>query len=152
MKLKIWQKSILSAIFIVGVGFLLFNIAFMLAALVINIFMVIMGSPENVAPPFAGRIAYVIIVALISWLVLKSKLNDLMKATYLTMPLMVILILLGITIYQQPMWMTALIGATIVGIVLLFIYKKKLTWYYYFSTLYVAVLALCVMIFRIEIW
>lgn len=151
MKLNIWQKNILSAIVIVGVGFLLFNIAFMLAALVINISMVIMGSPENAAPPFVGRIAYVIILFIISWLILKSKLNDLMKAAFFTMPLMVVLVMLGISIYQQPMWLITIIGSIIIGTVVFIIYKKKLAWYYYFSTIYVAILAFCVMFFGIDI-
>jgi hypothetical protein len=150
-KLKKWQKNVLAAVFIIVAGFILFNLAFMLAALVINLTMSIMGQPQNVAPPFVGRVAYSIIILLISWLILKSKLNDLIKAAFLTMPLMVILIMLGISLYQQPIWLLGLIGSAGVGIVLLYLYKKKLVWYYYFSTFYVAVLVLCIMIFQIEI-
>ena len=151
MKLKIWQKNILSAIVIVGVGFILFNLAFLLAALVINLTMSIMGEPRNAAPPLVGRVAYLTIVIVISWLVLRSRLNDLVKAAFLTMPLMVLLIILGISFYQQPTWVVALLGAAIIGGVYFYIYRKKLVWYYSFSTLYVAILAFCIMIFRIEI-
>jgi len=150
-KLKKWQKNVLAAVFIIVAGFILFNLAFMLAALVINLTMYIMGQPQNVAPPFVGRVAYSIIILLISWLILKSKLNDLIKAAFLTMPLMVIMITLGISLYQQPIWLLGLIGSAGVGFVLLYLYKKKLVWYYYFSTFYVAVLVLCIMIFQIEI-
>lgn len=151
MKLKIWQRNIFAAIIIVVGGFALFNLAFLLAALVINGFIAIMGLEKNVAPPILGRAVYVVIVALISWLVLKSKANNLAKATFLTMPLMVLIVMLGISFYQQPMWLMALIGAAVFGAVLFYIIKKKLPWYYYFSVLYVAVIALCIMIFRIEI-
>ncbi len=151
MNLKTWQKNILSAIVIAGAGFILFNLAFVLAALVIKASISIMGLPENAAPPIEARIVFLIIVILISWLILKSKLNDLIKAGFLSMPLMVILIMIGISLYQQPMWMTGLIGAAIVGALIVYIKRKKLSWYYYFSTIFVAVLALCVMIFRIDI-
>lgn len=149
--LKICLKNILSAVFIAAVGLLLFNLAFILAAFVINIPINFMGTPENAAPHIVGRVVYIIIVGLISWLILKSKLTDLIKAAFFTVPLMVTLVMIGITVSNQPMWVTVLIGMIIVGAVLWYIYKRRLSWYYSFSTLYVAVLALCIMIFRIEI-
>jgi len=151
MTLKTWQKNILSILVIAGVGFVLFNVAFLLAAFVFNASIKIMGLPQDAAPPVVGRAAYLIIILLISWLVFRSKLNNLVKATYLTMPLMIVLIMLGISTYQQPAWLTAGIGAMIVGAVVYYIYNKRLSWLYYFATFYVALLALCVMIFRIEI-
>ena len=151
MKIKTWQRNVLAALVIVGGGFVLFNLAFLLAALVINGFIAIMGLEKNVAPPSLGRAVYVVIVVLISWLVLRSKLNNLAKATFLTMPLMVFFVMLGISFYQQPMWILALIGAIVAGAVFFYIVKRKLPWYYYFSVLYVAVIALCIMIFKIEI-
>ncbi|MDD3315248.1 MAG: hypothetical protein PHH05_07145 [Syntrophaceticus sp.] len=150
MTLKTWQ-NILSILVIAGVGFVLFNVAFLLAAFVFNASIKIMGLPQDAAPPVVGRVAYLIIILLISWLVFRSKLNNLVKATYLTMPLMIVLIMLGISTYQQPAWLTAGIGAMIVRAVVYYIYNKRLSWLYYFATFYVALLALCVMIFRIEI-
>lgn len=151
MTLKTWQKNILSILVIAGVGFVLFNVAFLLAAFVFNASTKIMGLPQDAAPPVAGKAAYLIIILIISWLVFISKLNNLVKATYLTMPLMVVLVMLGISTYQQPMWLTAGIGAVIVGAVVFYIYYKRLSWLYYFATFYVALLALCVMLLPIEI-
>lgn len=151
MTLKTWQRNILYTLVIAGVGFVLFNVAFLLAAFVFNASTKIMGLPQDAAPPIVGRVVYLIIILLVSWLVFRSKLNNLVKATYLTMPLMVVLVMLGISTYQQPMWLTAGIGAVIVGAVVLYIYHKSLSWLYYFATVYVALLALCVMFFRIQI-
>jgi len=151
MKLKIWQKNLLSAIVIMAVGFILFNAAFLLAALVLNGFMILLGSNQNTAPPFVGRAAYFILILLISWLVFRSKLNDLIKASFLTMPLMVVLVMGGIGLYTQPKWIVAGAGALVIGAVILYLYKKRLPWLYYFATIFVAATALCVMLFNVEI-
>lgn len=151
MKLNTWQKKLLSIIIIVSVGFVLFNVAFLLAAVIFNVSMSLLGTPEGSPPPFAGKVTYVALILLMSWLVFRSKMNDIVKATMLTMPLMVIFVLVGIGLYRQPMWLTVGIGSVIVGAVLYYLHKKKLSWLYYFATFYVALLALCIMIFQIEI-
>lgn len=151
MKLKKWQKNVLSALVIMFGGFILFNAAFLLAAFVINASMSLMGMPQNAAPHVISRILYLVLIFLISLGIFKSKLNTLFKATYLTMPLMVILVFVGLVLYQQSTFLIAIIGGIIIGAVLLYIYKKKLSWQYYFATLYVAVLGLYIMIFNVEI-
>ncbi|MBW7572009.1 hypothetical protein [Caproiciproducens faecalis] len=107
--------------------------------------------PQDAAPPLLSRVFYLIFIFIISLFVFKSKLNDLVKATYLTMPLMIVLVMVGLLFYQQAKFFIAAIGALIVSAVLLYLYKKKLSWQYYFATFYVAVLGLCIMIFNIEI-
>ena len=67
------------------------------------------------------------------------------------MPLMVILVAIGISLYQQSKWMIAGAGAVIICALLSYLYKKKLSWLYYFSTLYVAVLALYILLSGMEI-
>lgn len=151
MKLKTWHKNVLSSLIIVFGGFILFNAAFLLAAFVINASMRIMGMPQNVAPHLLSRALYLILIFLISFGIFRSKLNTLVKATFLTMPLMVVLVMVGMVLYHQSQILITVIGALIVGAVLLYLYKKKLSWQYYFATLYVAVLGLCIMLFNIEI-
>jgi hypothetical protein len=151
MKLKTWQKNVLSAVVIVVVGFILFNVAFILAAFVFNTVASLTGKDMEQGPRFAGVASYLIILALLSIAVFISKLTHLAKATFLTMPLMAVLILSGVMLYEQPSWVTFAAGATIVGAILIYLYTKKLPWLYYFATFYVAVLALAVTIFRIEI-
>ena len=151
MKLKPYQKNILTALVIIIGGFALFNIAFLLAALVINATMRVLGMAQHEAPSMVGRVLFLILIILSSWFVFRSKLKDLIKATFLTMPLMVVLVMAGISLYQQARWMVGGIGAVIIFAVLYYLYKKKLSWLYYFSTLYVAIVALCVMLFNVEI-
>jgi hypothetical protein len=151
MKLKLYQKSILSILVILVGGFMLFILAFLLAAFAINATTSVLGIAPNVAPPVLGRVLYLLLISLISWFVFRSRLKDIIKATFLTMPLMVILVMVGISLYQQSKWMIAGIGAVIICAVLSYLYKKKLSWLYYFSTFYVVVLALCVMLFNVQI-
>lgn len=151
MKLKTWHKNILSVFTIMLGGFILFNVAFILAAFVINGLIKIMGMHENASPPFISKALYLILVFLISFGIFKSKLNTLIKATFLTMPLMVVIVMIGILFYRQTKFLVIAIGALIIGSVLFYLYKKKLPWQYYFATLYVAVLGLCIMAFNIQI-
>jgi hypothetical protein len=151
LKLKPWQQNVLSAIVIIVAGYILFNLAFLLAALVINgITLLTGGSFEQAPKPYATGV-YLLLIAVISWLVFRSKLSHLVKATYMTMPLMVALVYTGILLYQQPMWVPIGVGAVIVGAVLFFIYRRKLPWLYYFATLYVAAMGLFIVLGGIEI-
>lgn len=151
MKLKPWLKNILSCLVISAGGFVLFNAAFLLAAFVINITMRVMGISENQAPPVVSKAILFFLILLVSWIILKSRLHSLIKATFFTLPLMVTLVFAGIQFYNQPPWVIIGIGAVIVGTVLFYLYKKRLSWLYYFSTVYVAVLALIVALFRVQI-
>lgn len=151
MKLKTWQKNALSAVVIVVVGFILFNVAFILAAFVFNTVASLTGKGMDQGPRPVGIAAYLIILGLLSLAVFLSKLSQLAKATFLTMPLMAVLILSGAMLYEQPSWIPFAAGAAIIGSVLTYLYVKKLPWLYYFATFYVAVLVLAVTIFRIEI-
>jgi hypothetical protein len=151
MKLKLYQKNILLVLVIVVGGFILFNLAFLLAAFVINATIIVLGVTQNEAPPMVGRVLYLLLMFLISWFVFRSRLKDIIKATYLTMPLMIILVMGGISLYQQSKWVIAGIGAVIICAELSYLYKKKLSWLYYFSTFYVVVLALCIIFFNVQI-
>lgn len=149
MKLKSWQKNVLSIIFVVVIGFVLFNIAFLLASVVINTVDRIVGRQGET--PQIGLYIFLVIILIISWFIFRSRLNDLIKATYLALPLMTVLLLEGILLYTQPQWLTLLVGAAIIGAVLFYLIKKKLSWLYYFSTFYVLVLGIIIAIFNIEI-
>lgn len=151
MTLKLWQKNILYALVIIAGGFILFNLAFILAALVINATISVLGMPQNEAPHIIGRVVYLLLIFLISWFVLRSRLNGTIKATFLTMPLMVILVLTGISLYQQSKWIITGIGALIICMVILYLHKKKLSWLYYFSAFYVSALALYILLSGMDI-
>jgi hypothetical protein len=149
MKEKKWVKPVLSMVCIILGGFVLFNVAFILAALMMGTLARFDGTQG--IPPAYGRIIFVILIFVISWFIFQSKLNDLIKATYLTMPLMIVLVMIGIFSYQLSQWVVYILGGVVVAAVLYFIYLKKLSWLYYFATGFVVAVALYVMIAGIEI-
>ena len=155
MKLKTWQKNVLLAAAVAAGGFLMWNVAFMFAAGVINGFnwlvRLFAGNKDFAMNIMFGGYLFVLIVLVISWVIFKSKLPTLAKAIYLTMPLMVLLIFQGIQLFEQPQWIPITIGVIMVGLVLLYLYKKKLSWLYYFATLYTGAMALYVILAGIEI-
>lgn len=102
MELKLWQKNLLSIISIVIGGFILFNLAFILTALVVRATMLVIRVPQNMHPPYIGRYITVILILIMSYFIFRSRLNDIIKATFLTMPLMVVLVIAGISLCGQP--------------------------------------------------
>ena len=146
--MKPWLKNILSAVIIVVVGFVLFNAAFLLTALVWRLAEMLFGAQSA---PLLSKIVTLFIVLLISFFVFRSRFNDLVKASFLTMPLMVILVMLGILMYPLPQWQLFVAGALIVGGLFFFLYKKKLSWLYFFATFYVTVLVVIILLTGMEI-
>ncbi|MBC3887509.1 hypothetical protein GH810_04220 [Acetobacterium paludosum] len=157
MKLKLWQKNLLSMLIIVVGGLTLFLVAFLFAALVMRVWDMIIFSLVNKDSDNFGRILsindiiYLIIILLVSWLVFKSKLNDLVKATFLTMPLMVVLMEVGILFNQQSEWVVLLIGSVIVAASLYYLYKTKRPWLYYCAILFVTAVVLFISLSGMEI-
>jgi hypothetical protein len=155
MKLKCWQKNILSMLIIIGVGFILFNVAFLLAYFVNTAYnTVIMQFIDKAGNArlihFSWHYVYLILILLLSWFVLTRRLNDLVKATFSTMPLIVVLTEVGVQFYHWPV-LVWVIGAVIVSSVLLYLYKTKRSWLYYFATFYVVAVEVFVMISGMDI-
>lgn len=151
MKLKRYQKNILSILVIVAGGSVLFNLAFLLTALVTNALISFSGMSQSVAVHIIGIALSAFLIFLISWAVFRSRLNDTVKATFLTMPLMVILVIIGIILNRQSKWIIAGIGATIIFAVVLYLHKKKFPWLYFFSVFYVAAIALYILLSGMDI-
>lgn len=150
MKVVLWLKNILSAVMIMAGGLALFTLAFLTTAFVTNAFIRVFGM-ERIGNPYGtGRWFTLLLILFLSWLIFRSKINDTVKATFLTMPLMVVLVLTGIGFYQQPAWIVG-IGAVVIGAVLFYLHQRRLPWVYYFATLYVAALALYVLVSGVDI-
>jgi hypothetical protein len=139
-------KHILSAIAVPIIGFLLLNLVFILDFLfqtaVRRIFAFFgrnMNPEQNLLfiPPFL-HILFAILVLLISWFVLRSKLGTLWKAIYLTVPWAVVLATLGILLYQQPLTL-AIMGISLIISFLVYLYQTQQPWIYYYSVILVAV-------------
>lgn len=155
MKLKFWQKNILSALVIMLVGFLLFNVAFMLAFLVNTVYgfairSFVDGTDNASFVHGLWHYIFIVIVLVISWIVLRSKLNDLAKATYFTMPMVVVLTEIGLQLFEMQALVWVL-GAVLVAAVLFYLYMTKRSWLYYFATLYSAAVMAFVVLAGIEI-
>lgn len=157
MKLKLWQKNALSMLAIVVIGFILFNVAFILAWFVSRAYSMAIMLFAKQTDGNLGMIhslwhyVYLILIILLSWFVLRLQLNDLVKATFLTLPLVVVLAEVGVQFYTLPV-LVYVISALIIATILFYLYKTKHSWLYYFATLYVAVVMLYVMLSGMQIW
>jgi len=145
------RNIVYAAIIIVG-GFALFNIAFLLAAIIANGINLLLHLRSDFQLPTIYSILFFLLLLLVaSYFIFRSKLDDLIKATFLTMPLMSLMIAIGVLLYEQPEYMPISIGAFIIAALSGFFYIKKMPWMYYFAELYVAALALFIVLAGIDI-
>lgn len=145
------KNIVYAAIILVG-GFVLFNVAFMLAAFVVNGINFLFRLSSDFQPPTIFSILiFVLLLLVTSYFVFRSKLDDLIKATFLTMPLMSLMMAIGVSLYEQPKYVPISIGAFIVVALSGYFYIKKMPWMYYFAEFYVAALALFITLTGMEI-
>jgi hypothetical protein len=95
--------------------------------------------------PPAKHVMFVVIIGLISWPILRSKLGTLYKAIYLTVPLAVILVTIGMFLYRWPV-VVYLVGGFITIGILYYLYRTRQPWLYYYT---VVLVALTLMIFTL---
>lgn len=132
-------KNILSAIAVAGFGFILLNLIFLIdfffQSLIdwfIKLFIAVdINRAWQWFPPLK-HFLFVIIIGVISWFVFKSKLNTLLKAIYMMVPLAVIFVSLGIFFYRTPLVAYSLGGLIIIGF-LYYFYRTKKPWLYYYT-------------------
>jgi len=136
-------KNILSALAVAFFGFILLNLAFLFdylfqsaIRLLIRIF-----TPADLYMKFtwfppAMHFLFVIVIGLISWLVFRSKLRVLFKAIYMTVPLAVVFVTLGMFLYPWPLIALFLGGLFAIGI-LYYFYLTKQPWLYYYTVILV---------------
>lgn len=143
MKLKPWQKNILSSAIVIVVGLALLLAAFLLLALIARGARVLLPGEGGNAPALS-RIALLVLTLLLLPFVFRSKLPDPFKAAYLTLPLMTGLMLLGIALYGKPLWTVLVSGGAVIAAALAYLAVRKKPWLYFFAVAYVAALALYV--------
>ena len=136
-------KNILSAIAVAGFGFILLNLAFIFDAVLHNLVSGLIGLFIKVNPPMdfpwfppVMHMVFVIIIALISWFIFKSKLKVLYKAIYMTVPAAVVLVTMGMFLYQWPLVAYSLGGLSAIGVLYAF-YRTKQPWLYYYTVILV---------------
>ena len=126
-------------------GFILFNFAFILAFGVHTVV-----SISVMHRILSWHFVYICVIAVLSGFILKLRLSTYIKATYLTLPLMVILVEIALNLYQHPFWVV-LLSFIFLSSTLVYIIKKKLPWQFYFSVFYVGILGIVIMVFNIQI-
>jgi hypothetical protein len=142
---NVWVKNILLALGVAVIGFVLLNITFFFYALIFRfISLLASGDPESLPAwfPMVRHIIASAVILLMSWGVLRTKLPVLVKASVLTVPTAVILVLIGILLYQQPV-LPYLAGGLLVIITLAYLARTHRHWLYYYSVILVS-LALAV--------
>ena len=149
-------SPIIAALAVLAGGFHLFNLAFVLYALLISLPSLLNGQTENwvssALPAMLVSGGLAIVLGLLVWFVVDKKLRKpTILATLLTVPLMAILVFLGIGMYGQSDWLIALVGALIILPILGYCVRKKVPGVYTLAVVYVAILGVIVMVFDVQI-
>lgn len=150
-------KNVLSAIAVAGFGFILLNLAFLFDYLFQSLVdgFIKLFTPVNFNmtcywfPPIKHAM-FVVIIGLISWLIFRSKLGVLYKAIFMTVPLAVVYVTIGIFFYRWPIIVYSLGGLFSISI-LYYFYRTKKPWLYYYTLILVGITMLIVGLLGIEI-
>lgn len=136
-------KNILSALAVAVFGFILLNLTFLFDFLFQSAIRGIVGLFIPLGPdmrlywfPPLMHASFVVVIGLISWLVFRSKLKVLYKAIYMTVPLAVIFVTIGMFLYPWPI-AVYLLGILFTIGILYYFYRTKQSWLYYYTLLLV---------------
>ena len=157
MKNNLIFKNILIIIVMPILGFILLNLTFMFDALFQSILRIILQKfiifhYNTIASwiPMSMHMSFALLILVISWFVLKSKLKDLYKAAYSPVPVVVILVTEGIFLYHWSA-VVYIVGALTYGIIILYLYNTKKSWYFYYSVSWVTLALLIMGILGVDI-
>lgn len=150
-------KNILSAVAVTLFGFILLNLAFMFDFLIHSL---VKGLIELFTPvdlmtnfqwlPSVMHGLFTVIIGVISWFVFRSKLGTLYKAIYMTVPLAVVFVTLGIFLYRRPVAAYSSGSLLSVGI-LSYFYRAKKPWLYCYTVISVGLAMLLSGLLGVEI-
>jgi len=135
IKSPLVRKNILSILAVPFFGFLLWNFAFMLDAVIVRFALLFFPADFARTSPWfmtSMLIVFGVLIVALSWFVFRSTLPDLFKAIYATMPLAVMFVSIGILTYPQPVLAYGLNGLAFVAI-LAYLVKTKQPWIYYYA-------------------
>jgi hypothetical protein len=150
MKLKAFfkNKTVKNILWVLAVpffGFILLNLTFLFdyafqSAIRVILRLFLPGDlfmQYRWLPPVL-HIFFVIIIGLISWIVFRSKLKALPKAIYMTVPVAVVFVTIGIFLYPRPV-ISYLVGFLFAIGVLYYFYRTKQPWVYYYTVILVGI-------------
>jgi len=146
-------KNIFYAVVIAFFGFILLNLTilfdFLIQSAIDQFFPAGLNMTSRWYPP-VKHIIFVAIIALISWGVFKSRLGELYKATYSTVPVAVALVTTGMFLYRWPILAYG-VSAVILGAIILYLNRTKKTWLYYYAVILVASVLLIMGLLGVDI-
>jgi hypothetical protein len=146
-------KNTLSALAILVSIPILLTLIFLFYALINSFYdKIIPGSQnaEQIPYFFLRPITLFVILAVLSWLVFRSKLAALYKAIYTTVPVATVLAFIGIYFNSRPVLIYSL-GALVSLGVLAYLFFKKKPWLYYFSVIVISIILLVVALLGVDI-
>lgn len=136
-------RKVAAALGLAGLGFVLLNLAFVLDAVFQGIIRLIVRlfAPNAIGPnsswfwlPPLMHFSFAALIGLLTWLVLRSKLRAFFKATFLTVPMAVVLVTLGMFLGRWP-YISYPLGIILVAGVLCLFHRAKQPWLYYYAVI-----------------
>jgi hypothetical protein len=146
-------KNILSAFAILVSIPVLLTLLFLFYALISSIYGRIIPWTQGVGPnPYfiLRPITLFVILAVLSWLIFRSKLATLYKAIFTTLPVATVLVFIAIYFNEYPVFVYSL-GAFISLGVLAYLFLTKKPWLYYFSVIIVSLVMLVIGLSGVDI-
>jgi hypothetical protein len=139
-----YVKNILSALAVTVFGFMLLNLTFIfdyllttLISLPVQVFSSTGFEATNRWFPPLTQLIFVIVIAVISRFVFKSKLGEIHKAVFSTAPAAVTFAIIGIALNRWPVIAYG-VSALVLGAVLVYLYRARESWVYYYAVILVA--------------
>ena len=147
-------NPIFAIIIIPIAGFVLLNLSFLIAAgtrFCLNLLLRQGEGPGFSILPMIGHLSTFVVLLVLSYLALINKrIPQVFKAAFATVPTAVLLVYTGIFLYNWPAAVYAVSGL-IVAVILLYLYRTKKPWFYYYSVLLVTAALLYMGIMGIDI-
>jgi hypothetical protein len=150
---NLYVKKFLYALAVVFFGFNLLVLAFVLNWFTTAFIGLFFPPGYPVANPWYPQLAlviYLIVIAYISWLIFRSKLEEIFKGIYSTVPAAVTF---AVTWLLLRRWPVLAYGACtlILLTIIYYLYRTKKSWRYYYPVILVAAVLLVMNILGIEI-
>lgn len=150
------MSNVVAVLSVLVGGFVLFNGAFLVYAVLVNLPDILAGQGEAWTQGVLGTLLLIggsaIALGCAVWYLVEKKLRtSTLLATLLTAPLMTALVLVGITLYGQADWVIGLAGAAIIVPILAYCVWKKLPWVYALAVVYVGILGIVILLFDVQI-
>lgn len=144
------REKVLTALLMTVIIFILLNLTFLFVAGFVNgslfLYKLIISKQIQINTNiFLGHlflITSIIIILVISWFIFKSKkIKNLYKATFFSVPLATIFVILGMFLYQFQLILYIICFLIFLN-VLYYFHKNKLNWKYYYTLILISLILL----------